>query len=493
MENGSDDRKRLRRFFVSHLDAGDVPGVTWLDRSTGLFRIDWPRGGRSGFNSETDGLIFKLWAQKTGQWKPGDPENPTMWSEWKTRVRNALHRLKDFEEQTDLGKPNDLQEPFRVYKLVPPPKEVVREQEDDITLSNEATLEFFNDLDALDDLLSTPPDTPESGKGACAPAQPMMLNIPFDNNVQTSDQSIPSLHDMGIISPIQTGVSEPSLGACAIVQPLIASVPPVPSAQPMDQLTASLQREHLGPFSNFQDCEVQVCVSYRGVQVMTGTYTVPTGFRIFYGSPVEQMASRQACQIFGKDDGKLFGPENVVLVPLPECETHMQTQKQLDATLKLLNGTKRGLLFQFLNGDIWAYRLCEPVVYWLDPNSSMAPKKLERETLTKVFDLAKFLPMMQGYALGKGEKPRPYFKFCIGQSWSLEDPFEKNLVTVTVYQNTATEHLEIVRRNKDSKSLSIKFSDANEDDHLVASLEQLIATLNLQQTSSPPALNANML
>ncbi|XP_035687097.1 interferon regulatory factor 6-like [Branchiostoma floridae] len=321
----------------------------------------------------------------------------------------------------------------------------------------------------------------------------MMLNIPFDNNVQTSDLSMPSLHDMGIISPIQPVTHEPNQGACAMAQPLIASVPPVPSAQPMDQLTESLQREYLGPFSNFQDCEVRVCVTYRGVQVMdSGTYPVPTGFRIFYGSPVEQMATRQACQIFSRDAGKLFGPENVVPVPLPDCETHMQTQKQLDSTLRLLNGTKRGLLFRFENGNILAYRLCEPAVYWLDPNSPMVPTKLERETLTKVFDLVHFLTKLQEYALGRGEKPCPYFKFCIGQSWSLEKPFEKNLVTVTVYQKTAAENLELVRRNQDSKSLSFKFSDANEDDQLVAELEQLIASLNLQQSSSPPTLNGNM-
>nr|AJA02102.1 interferon regulatory factor 7 [Branchiostoma belcheri tsingtauense] len=492
MENGSDDRKRLRRFFVSHLDAGDVAGVRWLDRGEGLFRIDWPRGGRSGFNSGTDGQIFKLWAQETGRWKPGDPEDGTIWSEWKTRVRNALHRLKkDFQEQVELGKPSDPQEPFRVYKLVPPPKSMSREQEqtNGIGLSSEETLEFFNDLDSI---LSTQPDTPESGEGACAPLQPMVMNIPFDNGVQTTDQSMPSLHDLGVISPIQTVTPQPSQGACALAQPLIANVPPETRAQPMDQSTAALQRELLGPFANFQDCEVQVCVLYRGVQVLDLPCTVPTGFRIFHGSHVGQLTSRQlACQIFSKDSGKpgkLFGPEEMTPVPFPDCTPHTLSPKQLDSTQKLLNGTKRGVLFQFLNGDIWACRLCESAVYWLDPNFSEVPKKLEREIWTKVFDLVQFLTFLQAYATGSDKKPLPYFKFCIGQTWNLEEPFEKNLVSVTVYQKTAAENLETVRQNKDARSLSLKFSNPNEDDHLVAGLEQLIANLNLHQTSSPPLL-----
>ncbi|XP_078699677.1 interferon regulatory factor 6-like [Branchiostoma floridae x Branchiostoma belcheri] len=493
MENGSDDRKRLRRFFVSHLDANDVAGVRWLDRRAGLFRIDWPRGGRSGFNSERDGLIFKLWAQVTGKWKPGEPENPTIWSEWKTRVRNALFRLKDFQEQEALGKPNDPQEPFRVYKLVPPPKNVpVQEQGDGTRLSNEVTLDFFNDLDAIDALLS-----PETGNGACAPEQPIMLNIPVGNDgVQTNDQSMPSLEDFGIITPIQTAIPEPSQGACAMPQPLIANVPPESCAQPVDKSTASLQRELFGPFSNFQDCEVQVCVLYRGVQVMDQSYTVPTGFRVFHGSHVEQMASRHACQIFSKDGEKLFGPETMMPVPLPDCSPHTQSTKQRDSTLKLLNGTKRGILFQFdACGNIWAYRLCETAVYWLDPNSSQVPIKLERETPTKVFDIVQFLEILQGYATdttGSKKKPLPYFKFCIGQSWNLEDPFDKNLVSVTVYQKTAAEHLETVRQNKDKTSLSLKFSEPTEDDHLVANLEQLIANLSLQQNSPPPPLNTGM-
>ncbi|XP_066277114.1 interferon regulatory factor 8-like [Branchiostoma lanceolatum] len=494
MENGTDDRKRLRRFLLSHLDAGDVAGVTWLDRGAGLFRIDWPRGGKSGFNSERDGLIFKLWAQETGRWKQGDPENTTVWSECKTRVRNALHKLKDFEEQKELGKPDDPKEPFKVYKfkLVPPSNNEAVEEADNIGLpiSNEDILDFFKDLDARNDLLSTPPDTPKFGEGSCAPVQPMMLNIPIDNNAETSDQSMPSLQDLGIITPIQSGTPDPIHSACAMAQPLIASVPTEASAQPMDQSTASLLKEHLGPFSIFQACEVQVCVMYRGVQVLDGTYTVPTGFRIFYGSPVEQKAR----EVFagGNDAEKLFGPVYVTPVPLPDCTAQMQSQKQLGSTLKLLSGTKRGVLFQFSDGNIWAYRLCGPAVYWLDPNSTELPMKLARETPTKVFDHFQFLKSMQKYVYGRGKKPYPYFKFCIGQSWNLEEPFEKNLVAVTVYQKTAAENLETVRKNQDSKSLSMKFSDPTEDDHLVANLEQLIANLSLQQNSAPPTLNENI-
>ncbi|CAH1270423.1 IRF8 [Branchiostoma lanceolatum] len=112
------DRKRLRKFLLEHLERNDVQGLTWVDRSQGIFRIGWRHAGRDGYDPEVDGMIFRLWAELTGKHKPGQREDPTA---WKTRLRNALRRLPDFAEQSQLGRPDDPHDPFRVYKFVPTP------------------------------------------------------------------------------------------------------------------------------------------------------------------------------------------------------------------------------------------------------------------------------------------------------------------------------------------------------------------------------------
>ncbi|CAH1270424.1 IRF8 [Branchiostoma lanceolatum] len=463
MAHSADDRKRLRNFFISHLDAEDVPGVQWIDRTTGLFRIVWRHAGRDGFDPERDGLIFKLWAQQTGRWKEGDPEDTTA---WKTRMRNALRRLADFEEQTELGKPDDPHEAFRVYRLVPAPKH--------------------------------PPKPPMMPETCMVPDELMSdLGDTKSMNCLAVDEVLDYFDglDADMVSPAPP--DDPSQSACAQLQPIAANGAPQPNVnQAADGATATASDQTRGPFPNLPDGDVKVSVKYRGRQVWEETCSNPSGVRIYHGSPIKEYVGRSV--ITDRDPERVFGPDEVTHVLLPPCEPHMHSQKQLDVTKELLKHAERGVVLQFSNGDIWATRLCQTKVFWMDPNKpDMAiPLKLERDTRTKVFDYIQgFLPLLQNYARNNGsKKPRPYFKMCFGQSWGAEDPFESNLIAVTVKHLTAGMQLDTVSQYRHQDSTSSQsfplnndpLSRSNPEDHIIQQLEQLMTSLTLQQGSSPP-------
>ncbi|XP_078606839.1 interferon regulatory factor 8-like [Branchiostoma floridae x Branchiostoma japonicum] len=465
MAQCAEDRKRLRNFYIGHLDAGDVPGVTWIDRSTGLFRIVWRHAGRDGFDPERDGLIFKLWAQQTGRWKEGDPEDTTA---WKTRMRNALRRLADFQEEQDLGKPDDPHEAFRVYRLVPPP--------------------------------SNPPQQPENiPEPSILPPDVTMSDLKDSEaamNCLAPDEVLEYFHELDMVSPAPS--EDSAQGACAQQQPIVANVAPQQNVnQATDGATVTLPEETRGPFPNIPDGDVKVSVQYRGRQVLEESHSNPSGVRIYHGSPIKEIVATQV--IPGDGRQKLYGPENATHVILPLCEPHMHSQKQLDVTRELLKHAERGVVLQFSNGDVWATRLCQTKVFWLDPNKPdmSLPLKLDRDLRTKVFDYAQgFLPLLQNYArnVGGSKKPRPYFKMCFGQSWGAEDPFESNLIAVTVQQLTAETQLNTVSQyrqqdNTSSQSFPLRddpLSRSNPEDQVIKQLEQLINSLTIQQDSPPP-------
>ncbi|GFO32044.1 interferon regulatory factor [Plakobranchus ocellatus] len=91
------DRQRMRPWLMELLDLGNVYGLSWINRSQGLFQISWRHASRLGWNLETDGDVFERWARHTGIYKEGDPPEP---KRWKANFRCALHSLHDVVELT---------------------------------------------------------------------------------------------------------------------------------------------------------------------------------------------------------------------------------------------------------------------------------------------------------------------------------------------------------------------------------------------------------
>lgn len=110
------ERKRLREWLIDMIDGNNVPGLRWLEKERGTFRITWKHAGKPDFELEKDAVLFREWAKHTGKYKQGEQPDP---STWKTRFRCALHKMPDVEEVKiphSLDHPTD---PYRVFKLLP--------------------------------------------------------------------------------------------------------------------------------------------------------------------------------------------------------------------------------------------------------------------------------------------------------------------------------------------------------------------------------------
>lgn len=162
------------------------------------------------------------------------------------------------------------------------------------------------------------------------------------------------------------------------------------------------------------------------VRVLYGSITVhlealdcSKGARIYYGPlhcrdvlepPVEE---------------KLFGPLEAQQIPL--SPRHPATLAR-----EIFNNFKRGLILEVTEECMYATALCRTVVYY-----GSSPVKhtgtLHKEERTKVFNYPhRFTPTLKYTVEGRGQVPKPYVVFSLGQPWGSDRPLAKNLVTVVV-------------------------------------------------------------
>ncbi|EDO45495.1 predicted protein, partial [Nematostella vectensis] len=88
-------RLPMRKWLMQKLDNAAYPGLNWIDRRRGLFRVGWKHGSRQTYKEERDACVFRAWAEYTGRYRPGDVRNPRR---WKTNFRCAMNALPDIEE-----------------------------------------------------------------------------------------------------------------------------------------------------------------------------------------------------------------------------------------------------------------------------------------------------------------------------------------------------------------------------------------------------------
>lgn len=107
------ERQRLRPWLEDKINSGKVPGLYWRDKDKKEFRVSWKHAGKPDFNVDKDAMLFKLWAEHTGKYRPGESADP---STWKTRFRCALHKMPDVEE-VRVPHSLDEKEPYRVFRF----------------------------------------------------------------------------------------------------------------------------------------------------------------------------------------------------------------------------------------------------------------------------------------------------------------------------------------------------------------------------------------
>ncbi|XP_068737812.1 interferon regulatory factor 1-like [Montipora capricornis] len=107
---------RFREWLVKKLDEKQIPGVEWIDRTQGIFKIPWKHASRHNWSVSDDSEIFKQWAIYSGKYRDGeDKPNP---SKWKTNFRCTLNALPYFKEITDRSCPRG-PVAYRIYLLMP--------------------------------------------------------------------------------------------------------------------------------------------------------------------------------------------------------------------------------------------------------------------------------------------------------------------------------------------------------------------------------------
>ena len=112
-------RMKLRDWLQTQLDSGKFPGVKWIDREKGVFRLPWKHGSNMGW-SLRDFDLFREWAIHTG--KPVSLANNADPRRWKANFRCALNARKHVVPLPERSQPRG-SSAYRVYVMKPRSKQ----------------------------------------------------------------------------------------------------------------------------------------------------------------------------------------------------------------------------------------------------------------------------------------------------------------------------------------------------------------------------------
>lgn len=110
--SGGKKKLRFRDWLKQKLDNKEIPGLEWIERQRGLFKIPWKHGSRHGWSVQDDAEIFRQWAVHSGRYNERvDKPDPI---KWKTNFRCTLNALSDFKEVRGRSYPRG-PKAFKIY------------------------------------------------------------------------------------------------------------------------------------------------------------------------------------------------------------------------------------------------------------------------------------------------------------------------------------------------------------------------------------------
>ena len=108
------EKLRLGAWITKQADSSRLPGLEWVDRDEGTFKVSWKHASRQGWSMDLDACVFREWAIHTGRFRKGfDKPDPRR---WKANFRCALNALPDINEIPTEGIARG-QNAFKVYKI----------------------------------------------------------------------------------------------------------------------------------------------------------------------------------------------------------------------------------------------------------------------------------------------------------------------------------------------------------------------------------------
>lgn len=454
--NGGRVRQRLRPWLEAQINSGRFPGLAWVNQEEGIFRITWKHGGRADW-SEQDALIFKEWAIHTGRFREGT--DPNDYPAWKTRLRCALNKLPDIQEQKQLScydEPN----PYRVYRFVD------RKGGEPVSPSYRHTTSPENSFHA-NQIISQPVTRPSV----------IQANIPTIITEVTHTVPDSSHPKADLVSQGVAGVADPQISSLGSdlgnidirdLVPLDDTSPSLTnisydshlnSAEPMDTGSGSLRNEsgvyqhatlgapgstaplltqikeekevlYLPPLIPLD--EMVVTIRFRQRVIEEKRVFCKYGCRVYFGSlPCDRLMPWQQ---------EIFGEPEADQIPIPYIPGKLD-QMQDAFTMKLLKALERGISIFMSHGAIYVLRRCKTSVFTAPPHmEGKGVVKIERQQEpVMIFDYFNyFRPALDQFHKGLGPRPSTQVILALGQSFNPTcEPYTNLLISVTVSHSQA--------------------------------------------------------
>uniref|UniRef100_A0A3P9KY74 Interferon regulatory factor 3 n=1 Tax=Oryzias latipes TaxID=8090 RepID=A0A3P9KY74_ORYLA len=420
----------LMPWLWAKIESAEYQGVAWTNAEKTEFSIPWKHGLR-GDSSDTDVLIFKAWAEVSGNGRAqGDP------SHWKRNFRSAL-RAKGFTMVSD--NKNDNANPHKIYRW---PEESSsracsatgsQEQTDNNVYNNFIVVD--NQLvDFPEDALYLPIEDLIPG---CMAGEDILQECLRGLNIDSEAEGITGFEPPPEQQQLQNHalIGGPSLPGQQ-QDPVMfvgaageTGLPEQPACPPSraeggvdgDEATALfMDTMHRTQDGNSIKTQFRILMYYRGVKVSEKLVENEAGFRLVYRPELL--------------DSVLDVQTGLSLVSLPG-PGNMLDQMQANLTQRILNTLGDGLEVGVSGHLVYGCRRGDTKVFWSFSkfDTSKTPQEVSKLNPSTLFHFKDFLQGIINFSTG-GDSPPCSLFFCLGEKWPdpQNRPWTKKLITIEV-------------------------------------------------------------
>uniref|UniRef100_A0A3P9MB50 Interferon regulatory factor 3 n=1 Tax=Oryzias latipes TaxID=8090 RepID=A0A3P9MB50_ORYLA len=402
----------LMPWLWAKIESAEYQGVAWTNAEKTEFSIPWKHGLR-GDSSDTDVLIFKAWAEVSGNGRAqGDP------SHWKRNFRSAL-RAKGFTMVSD--NKNDNANPHKIYRWPEESssrgKDLNRESNTRKKGYSECYMHYCYLIpgcmageDILQECLrGLNIDSEAEGiTGFEPPPEQQQLQ----NHALIGGPSLPGQQQdpvMFVGAAGETGL--PEQPAC----------PPSRAEGGVDGDEATaLFMDTMHRTQDGNKTQFRILMYYRGVKVSEKLVENEAGFRLVYRPELL--------------DSVLDVQTGLSLVSLPG-PGNMLDQMQANLTQRILNTLGDGLEVGVSGHLVYGCRRGDTKVFWSFSkfDTSKTPQEVSKLNPSTLFHFKDFLQGIINFSTG-GDSPPCSLFFCLGEKWPdpQNRPWTKKLITIEV-------------------------------------------------------------
>lgn len=428
--------RKLKQWMIEQVDSGKYPGLTWDDPEHTCFRIPWKHGGKQDFRQDEDAAIFKAWAIFKNKYKDGDKMEAAI---WKTRLRCALNKSPEFAEVPDRSQ-LDISEPYKVYRLVPPGEQSVKEASNSRKRKvKEETRDVSSDDEVKRKRISILVSMEAEGEVECVATVSSSL-YPEDSGIGSASNS--------------------PQGASGSPQ----RAPDSPQRSPDSQQEITLDL-------------VAAEAADTTLVLEEGIYAMRVS--IFYGAQLvlQKDILSGDCKISSARPALVASEMERIFLPpaatIPDPDRRRSTQK-------LLTFLEKGLMLASTPQGIFVQRFCAGRVFWTGPCSPEPgmSNKLEKGEHVKVFDTNQFLNDVDLYQSCRGPQPKYQVTLCFGEEISEDGRKEDKLITVQVEQMLAVQQLTQEVPDTFSNSITLFSNPESEELLFQSTTERVLLTMS---------------